>query len=46
MDDTLRSSAYQSMLLIQNMRIVNALELASCRMFNVWREVVFEPFPR
>ena len=46
MDDTLRSSAYQSMFLIQNMRIVNAYELASCRMFNVWREVVFEPFPR
>ena len=43
---------------IQNMRIVNAYELASRRMFlltkgkwariqfNVWREIVFEPFPR
>ena len=46
------------MFLIQNKRIVNAYELASRRMFvltkgkrariwfNVWREVVFEPFPR
>ena len=52
-DDTLRSSAYESMFLIQNMRIVNAYELASRRMFlltkgkwarikfNVWSEVVF-----
>ena len=34
MDDTLRSSAYQSMFLIQNMRIVNAYELASCRIMS------------
>ena len=32
-DDTLCSSAYESMFLIQNMRIVNAYELASRRMF-------------
>ena len=33
MDNTLRSSAYKSMFLIQNIRIDNAFELASRRMF-------------